>query len=75
MDISDFVHILDQVMPYGNYLYLHVKGEPLLHPEIASFLDICEERGFYVTITTNGTMIKSVKEQLLEKPALRQINF
>ncbi len=75
MDINDFIHILDQVKPYGKYIYLHVKGEPLLHPEIASFLDVCNEKGFYVNLTTNGTLINKVKETMLEKPALRQINF
>lgn len=75
MDISDFVYILEQVKPYGKYLYFHVKGEPLLHKDIALFLDVCHEKGFYVNITTNGTLINKEREELLEKPALRQINF
>ncbi len=75
MDINDFKYILNQVKPYGKYVYLHVKGEPLLHPDIASFLDICNENDLYVNITTNGTLINEVKEKLWEKPALRQINF
>lgn len=75
MDIDDFKNILDQVKPYGKYIYLHVKGEPLLHPNIASFLDICNDKGFYVNITTNGTLINEAKESLIEKTALRQINF
>ncbi len=75
LDINDFIHILDEVKPYGKYIYLHVKGEPLLHPEIASFLDVCHENGFYVNITTNGTLINKVKETLLAKPPVRQINF
>ncbi len=75
MNMNDFTHILEQVKPYGTYLYLHVKGEPLLHPDIEPLLDICYEKGFYVNITTNGTLINKTKEKLLEKPALRQINF
>jgi radical SAM protein with 4Fe4S-binding SPASM domain len=75
MSIETFQKILDQIEPYTDYLYFHVKGEPLLHPEIGRFLDICEERGFKVNITTNGTLIKAVKDKLLMKPALRQINF
>lgn len=75
MNISDFIYILDQVKPYGKYIYLHVKGEPLLHNDIASFLDICNDKGFCVNITTNGTLINKTKGKLLEKPALRQINF
>ncbi len=75
MDKNDFIHILDEVKPYGKYIYLHVKGEPLLHPDIGLFLDLCYEKGFYVNITTNGTLINKVKEILLTKPAVRQINF
>ncbi len=75
MDVSDFINILDMVKPYGEYVYLHVKGEPMLHPHIELFLDICNEKGFKVNLTTNGTLIKKVKEKLLNKPALRQINF
>jgi radical SAM protein with 4Fe4S-binding SPASM domain len=52
-----------------------VKGEPLLHPELDRFLDISNEKGFQVNITTNGTMLPAVKDKLLGKPSLRQINF
>ncbi len=75
MDINDFINILDQVKPYGKYIYLHVKGEPLLHPDIATFLDVCNEKDFLVNLTTNGTLINKAKENLFSKPALRQINF
>lgn len=75
MDISMFRKILDQIKAYTDYIYLHVKGEPLLHPEIDRFLDICHEKGFKVNLTTNGTLIGEVKDKLLSKPALRQINF
>ncbi len=75
MDINDFTHILDQLRPYGKYIYLHVKGEPLLHPDIASFLDVCHEKGFFVNLTTNGTLMNKVKDKILMKPALRQINY
>jgi radical SAM protein with 4Fe4S-binding SPASM domain len=75
MSIETFGRILDQIEPYTDHLYFHVKGEPLLHPEIDRFLDLCEDRGFKVNITTNGTLIQDVKEKLLMKPALRQVNF
>ncbi|HKL79430.1 MAG TPA: radical SAM protein [Mobilitalea sp.] len=75
MDIEMFGKILDQIKEYTNFIYLHVKGEPLLHPELNKFLDISHEKGFKVNITTNGTLINNVKDKLLMKPALRQINF
>ncbi len=75
MKSEEFDKILDQVKPYTDYIYFHVKGEPLLHPEIDKFLDLSYEKGLKVNITTNGTLINKVKEKIITKPALRQINF
>ncbi|KGR76998.1 radical SAM/SPASM domain-containing protein [Ureibacillus manganicus] len=73
--VEDFNRILDQLKPHTKYIYLHVKGEPLMHPRIDQLLDAAHEKGFKVNITTNGTLIKKNREKLLGKPALRQINF
>lgn len=75
MTKDEFKHILDEIKPYSDYIYLHVKGEPLSHPEIESFLDIAEEKNIKVNITTNGTLIGRVGEKILDKKAFRQINF
>ncbi|AIF50613.1 radical SAM/SPASM domain-containing protein [Pelosinus sp. UFO1] len=75
MTEATFVQILDQIKPFTDYIYLHVKGEPLLHPNLGSFLDISDEKGFKVNITTNGTLINKAANTLLAKPAVRQINF
>ncbi|MGR5906728.1 radical SAM/SPASM domain-containing protein [Bacillus paranthracis] len=66
---------LDQIKPHTDYIYLHVKGEPLLHPKIDQLLDLSHEKGFKVNITTNGTLINKRRHRLLNKPALRQMNF
>jgi len=73
--VEQFNHILDEIRPHTKYIYLHVKGEPLLHPRIDQLLDAAYAKGFKVNITTNGTLIKKNREKLLGKPALRQINF
>jgi len=70
-----FNRILDQIKPHTRYIYLHVKGEPLLHPKIGELLDASHEKGFKVNITTNGTLIRKKSSDLLGKPALRQMNF
>lgn len=74
MSIELFCRILNQIKEHTDYLYFHVKGEPLLHLDIDKFLDISHERGFKVNITTNGTLINKVKDKLLMKPGLRQVN-
>lgn len=73
--VEQFNKILDEIRPHTKYIYLHVKGEPLLHPRIDQLLDSAHAKGFKVNITTNGTLIKKNREKILGKPALRQINF
>lgn len=75
MGVEEFKYILDEVKDYTDYIYFHVKGEPLLHPNLSAFLDIAYEKGFKANITTNGTMIKERKDILMNKPGLRQINI
>ncbi|WP_168122624.1 radical SAM/SPASM domain-containing protein [Paenibacillus sp. HB172176] len=75
LSVEDFAKTLDQVKPHTDYIYFHVKGEPLLHPKLDELLDISHEKGFKVNITTNGTLIVKNREKLLGKPALRQMNF
>lgn len=70
-----FVNVLEEIRPFTKHIYLHVKGEPLLHPRIDELLDESHARGFRVNLTTNGTLIAKNTHKLLDKPALRQINF
>ncbi|MDB5054457.1 MAG: Fe-S oxidoreductase [Bacilli bacterium] len=72
---DDFIKRLDEIKPHTDYIYFHVKGEPLLHPKIDELLDLSHERGFKVNITTNGTLINKTKHKIMMKPALRQMNF
>lgn len=75
MTLKNFEHILQEIKPYSNYIYLHVKGEPLFHPEISEILSAAKREGFFVNITTNGTLINASQDLLLGENAPRQINF
>ena len=54
MSCDEFKIIADKLKNYGDYIYLHVLGEPLLHPDIEKILSISESFNFKVIITTNG---------------------
>ena len=73
--LDEYNRILDEIKPHTNHIYLHVKGEPLLHPKIDELLDAAHDKGFKVNITTNGTLIHKAWHKILGKPALRQMNF
>lgn len=75
IDAEAFSTILDQIKPYTQYIYLHVKGEPLLHPDFGKLLDISYNKGFKVNITTNGTLLKKLTPSLFNSKAVRQINI
>lgn len=65
MTAAEFSRILDQLVGVTQYLYLHVMGEPLTHPDLPVFVDMASERGFKVAITTNGTLLKKRTDELL----------
>jgi radical SAM protein with 4Fe4S-binding SPASM domain len=75
MSAALFEQTLDSLKGIVNAVYLHVLGEPLLHPQLAEFVQACAERNLRVNLTTNGLMIGKHAEMLLEANALRQINF
>jgi radical SAM protein with 4Fe4S-binding SPASM domain len=75
MSVEEFKYIINQIKPFTKYIYLHIKGEPLIHPNLSEFLDICNVHGIKVNITTNATLLEQNAKMLLEKPALRQLNI
>ncbi len=58
MNLSEFETILQKIKPHTNYLYYHLLGEPLIHPELEAFIKLATSLGFKSIITTNGTLLK-----------------
>lgn len=71
MSFSEFKLVLSKIKPYTNYLYFHVLGEPLLHPDFVKFIKFAHDSGFYINITTNGYLIDKLKGL----DFIRQINI
>ena len=74
MSPEDFSLVLSEIRPFTDYIYLHVLGEPLLHPHLDRMLLLSAEAGLKVNITTNGSLLQKQKELLLQHP-VRQINI
>ena len=72
---ADFVRLADKLRPWTDYLYFHLMGEPLLHPDLGRFLALAEARGFRVILTTNGTLLARAAPILLAAPALHKVNL
>ena len=54
---EDFRLLAEKLRGHTAYLYLHVMGEPLLHPQLEEILAIARQLDFRVCITTNGTLL------------------
>ena len=65
MSVDEFRTVIERIGHYTNYIYLHVKGEPLLHPQLGEILKICQDADMTVNLTTNATLIKEKLPVLL----------
>ena len=72
---EDFRKFATQVKPLTKQVCLHLMGEPLGHPQFKDIVDICDELGLKVFLTTNGTLIKRHADTILSWKGLDQINF
>ena len=69
-----FEVLAGKLRPYVDYIYLHLMGEPLLHPQLSQLLEIAGELGFKVIITTNGTLLSRQVELLASSSAVHKIS-
>ena len=65
MSAEEFSRVLDQLTGQTGYLYYHLMGEPLTHPDLPRFLRMAGERGFRSVLTTNGTLLAKRGAELL----------
>lgn len=66
MSVEEFETVTDKLQNITKYLYFHVMGEPLTHPDLASFIRIAREKGYRPAITTNGTLLSKRGEEIVE---------
>ncbi len=74
LSLGEFEHILKEINNYTDYIYLHVKGEPLLHSNLNGILSLTKKYNKKVLITTNGYFLKEKFPLLLKYDNIYQIN-
>ena len=72
---AEFSALLPKLQPYTDFLYFHLMGEPLCHPNLERYLELAGDFGFKVILTTNGTLLRKQQEMLLHSPALHKVNI
>lgn len=73
LSVEEFEIILSRIKGHTKEIYLHVLGEPLIHPSIDRMLELAT-KDFKVCMTTNARLI-SVKQEVLLKSYLHKINI
>lgn len=75
MTPESFEKVINDVKEYTDLISLHVKGEPLIHPNFKEILEICDKNDIKINLTTNGILLSSTLNVLLESKSVRQINI
>jgi radical SAM protein with 4Fe4S-binding SPASM domain len=75
MSLENFQSVVSQVAPMTEQVTLHLMGDPLVHPKLDQFINICRDHQVPVYLVTNGVLLNDVKEELLLDPIIRQVNF
>ena len=71
---EEFSSLAHRLVVHAEYLYLHVMGEPLLHPQLEEILRIAADLNFKICLTTNGTLLQKALPILLEAKRLHKIS-
>lgn len=72
---QQFEQVLLRIKPFTQYIYLHVLGEPMLHPHFGELLKLAFQHGFKVNLTTNGSLLSKLKVDGSVLRQVRQYNF
>lgn len=75
MTVEEFTSLLPKLKPWTDFLYFHLMGEPLCHPKLFTFLPLAADAGFKVILTTNGTLLRTHGDELLNAPGLHKVNI
>lgn len=75
MNFSLFKKVIDEISPYTYSVWLHVFGEPLLHPNLINMITYCNEKGVKPCLSTNGLLLTHEMSEKLLSSNLYEIVF
>ena len=75
MDLELFRSIVEQVAPLTEMVCFHLMGDPLVHPQLAQMIDICDQHEANIFLVTNGVLLRPEKYDLMLHQRFQQINF
>ena len=67
--------IIDQTAAWGVEVFNPLGGEPFMRADVVEILDYAVRRGFYVTVTTNGTLISERRAEAIARIPVDRLHF
>lgn len=74
LTIDEIRNYIDQIKPHCDYIYLHILGEPLLHPNFEEILDYLDNKQMHLQLVTNGTLLHKYPN-LLKHSCIRKLSI
>ena len=71
MTVEEFKKVANAIVSVTDYIYFHVMGEPLTHPDLPEMIRLATSLGFKCAITTNGTLLDRRGEELISSGAYK----
>jgi len=69
MSFDLFKKIVDEARDYTEFVFLHLAGEPLLHPDLLKMIGYCKKSGINTALSTNAILLDKIKSrELINSP-------
>jgi len=75
MDFSLYTKIIDELTKFDPIIYLHHRGESLLHPAFFSMAKYAKDRNLFLILHTNGTLLNEKKAYQLIDSGIDRVIF
>ena len=75
LSLEEFDLLTNRLQGKIKFLYFHLMGEPLLHPNLPQFITMARDKGFIPVITTNGTLLSRAHNIIASLPHKVQISL
>ena len=66
MSLAEVDIVTNKLIPFTDYIYFHLMGEPLLHKDILEIIRLVSKKGFKCAITTNGSLLDKRGNDLID---------
>lgn len=67
MEVSLLKEIIEQAKGKTEFMFLHLAGEPLLHPRLFEMISLCREAGIKTAFSTNAVLLnEAMSRKVLE---------